>query len=460
MDYLPLHFDLKSRQCLLVGGGEIALRKANLLNAAGARIKVVAPHIDDALAQLLAGRDHRLIRRAYASSDLDDMVLVVSATDDRGVNEQVSRDAQARRIPVNVVDRPELCTVIFPAIVDRSPVIASVSSGGSSPVLTRQLRQMLEAMLSQGYSRLASYLGQRRQSLKQRIPGAAARRRQMEAFLASPGQELAMRGDFDAADAYLAQNSHSPAPGEVYLVGAGPGDPDLLTLKALQLMQKADVILHDSLVSEAILNRVRRDARKEDVGKRAGQDSTSQESINHTLVRLARQGHRVLRLKGGDPFIFGRGGEEIEALAAHGIPFQVVPGITAANGCAAYAGIPLTHRDYSQSVRFVTGHPRNGEVELEWREFVHANQTIVFYMGLGGLQRICENLIDHGRNPATPVAVVAKGTMPEQQVVIGELGNIAALVRQHRLSRPTLTIVGEVVSLYHKHQVAAPGTAD
>jgi uroporphyrin-III C-methyltransferase/precorrin-2 dehydrogenase/sirohydrochlorin ferrochelatase len=232
----------------------------------------------------------------------------------------------------------------------------------------------------------------------------------------------------------------------VYVVGAGPGDPDLLTLKALQLMQQADVILYDSLVSPAILERARRDAVKTYVGKKGGGDSTAQESINDKLVRLAQAGHRVCRLKGGDPFVFGRGGEEIESLLEANIPFQVVPGISAANGCAAYAGIPLTHRDYSQSVRFVTGHPKNGEVNLEWQEFAHKNQTIVFYMGLGGLKNICAQLIRHGRSPDTPIAIVASGTLPEQQVVTGNLDTIVELVEQAELSRPTLIIVGEVVA--------------
>jgi uroporphyrin-III C-methyltransferase/precorrin-2 dehydrogenase/sirohydrochlorin ferrochelatase len=266
--------------------------------------------------------------------------------------------------------------------------------------------------------------------------------------MSSPGAELAMAGRFEAADAYLDNPGDVATAGEVYIVGAGPGDPDLLTLKALQLMQKADVILYDSLVSDAVLARVRRDAHKQSVGKRGGGESTGQETINDQLVRLAREGHRVLRLKGGDPFIFGRGGEEIEALARHGIPFQVVPGITAANGCAAYAGIPLTHRDYSQSVRFVTGHPRDGEVNLEWQEFAHKNQTIVFYMGLGGLEKICANLIAHGRAPETPVAIISRGTTPEQKVVVGTLDTIVSLVQTHEIKRPTLTIVGEVVKLY------------
>ena len=450
MDYLPLHFDLKSRHCLLVGGGEIALRKAELLHGAGASIRVVAPEISNSLAELLAGDSHELLRRAYREDDLAGVSLAVSATDDPETNARVSRDAQARQIPVNVVDQPDLCTVIFPAIIDRSPVVLSVSTGGASPVLTRRLREMLESLVGEGYSRLARFLGERRAALKARLPDPGARRRHTEDFLDSPGGELAMRGEFDAAESFLDADAAGAAVGEVYLVGAGPGDPDLLTLKALQLMQKADVVLYDSLVSDAILDRVRRDATRQDVGKRSGGDSTPQENINDLLVRLAKAGHRVLRLKGGDPFIFGRGGEEIESLAAEGIPFQVVPGITAANGCAAYAGIPLTHRDYSQSVRFVTGHPKNGEVNLEWQEFAHKNQTIVFYMGLGGLTRICENLIAHGREPSTPVAIIAKGTLPEQQVIIGDLGNIAALVKKSAVSRPTLIIVGEVVSLYDR----------
>lgn len=450
MDYLPLHFDLKSRPCLLVGGGEIARRKAELLQQAGAIITVVAPRIEAPMRSLLGTGGHILVERPYVASDVEGAMLVVSATDDAAVNQSVSRDAQARNIPVNVVDQPDLCTVIFPSIIDRSPVIASVSTGGESPVLTRHLREMLEALIGEGYARLARYLGERRDLLKARFPVTNERRKHTEDFLASAGAELAMRGEFPGADAFLDKAPRSVAVGEVYLVGAGPGDPDLLTLKALQLMQKADIVLYDNLVSEAVLGRVRRDAIKQDVGKRAGADSTTQESINDMLVRLAGAGHRVVRLKGGDPFIFGRGGEEIETLAAHGIPFQVVPGITAATGCAAYAGIPLTHRDYSQSVRFVTGHPRNGEVDLEWREFAHKNQTIVFYMGLGGLERICNNLVAHGRDKSTPVAIISKGTTPDQKVVIGTLETIAGLVKANQVGRPTLTIVGEVVALYDK----------
>lgn len=450
MDYFPFFFDLKGRNCLLVGGGEIAFRKADLLLRAGARLIVVAPEVSAELESRLVGLPHTTHRREYQRSDLDDVILAVSATNNREVNAAVSADAQARQLPVNVVDQPDLCTFIFPAIVDRSPVVVAVSTGGDAPVLTRNLREMLEALIGEGYSRLGKFFGDRRPAMKKRYPDPEVRRRYTESFMASPGRDLAMQGNFDAADEYLTAEPGDLHTGEVYLVGAGPGDPDLLTLKALQLMQRADVVLYDSLVPAAILDRVRRDARREYVGKKGGGDSTAQTSINDLLIAYAKKGERVLRLKGGDPFVFGRGGEEIESLAEHGIPFQVVPGITAANGCAAYAGIPLTHRDYSQSVRFVTGHPKDGEVNLSWQEFVHPNQTIVFYMGLGGLRRITENLMNYGRSPDTPVAVIAKGTMPDQEVVIGTLDTICTLVEKKELERPTLTIVGEVVSLYSR----------
>lgn len=448
MDYFPFFFDLKAQRCLLVGGGDIAWRKADLLLRAGAVLRVVAPKIDPRLRERLESKGHELVMREFEEQDLDDVMIVVSATDNRSVNQQVSEAARRRNLPVNVVDQPDLCTIIFPAIVDRSPVVVAVSTGGDAPVLTRLVREMLEGLIGQGYALLGQFLGDRRPALKERYPNPDIRRRHTESFMSSPGRELAMQGRFEEADSWLNREADDVESGEVYLVGAGPGDPDLLTLRALQLMQRADVVLYDSLVPAAVLDRVRRDARREYVGKRGGGESTAQTSINELLVRYAHAGERVLRLKGGDPFVFGRGGEEIESLVEEGIPFQVVPGITAANGCAAYAGIPLTHRDYSQSVRFVTGHPKNGEVSLAWQEFAHPNQTIVFYMGLGGLEQITGKLIEHGRDPQTPVAIIAKGTMPEQEVVIGTLASISAEVRRRELERPTLTIVGEVVNLY------------
>jgi uroporphyrin-III C-methyltransferase/precorrin-2 dehydrogenase/sirohydrochlorin ferrochelatase len=451
MDFLPLYFNLKGKVCVVIGGGEIAFRKAELLDAAGARIKVVAPEISSKLLQLINDRNHQALEQNFHPDTIENAVLVVSATDDPVLNAEVASIAKARSIPVNVVDDLELSSVIFPTIIDRSPVIIAASTGGQSPVLARKIRETLESLIPLGYSKLATFLGAHRADLKRRIPDTETRRRVTEAFLDSPGEQLAMHGKDDEATSYLNQEiERAPeeiCAGEVYLVGAGPGDPELLTLKALQLMQKADVILHDNLVSDAVLDRTRRDARKEYVGKKGGGEFTPQESINEKLVRLAKAGHRVLRLKGGDPFIFGRGGEEIESLAAEKIPFQVVPGITAASGCAAYAGIPLTHRDYSQSVRFVTGHPKNGIVDLAWQEFVHKNQTIVFYMGLRGLSSICTQLIHHGRDSSTPVAVISKGTTPDQKVVVGNLATIVGIVEQEAVTAPTLIIVGEIVAL-------------
>lgn len=456
MDYLPLYFNLHERTCAIIGGGEVAFRKAELLVLAGARIKVVAPEVCENMTKLINSGQHEYCNRKFQEEDLENVDLVVSATNDNSLNSVVAKAAKGRSLPVNIVDNAQLSSVIFPSIVDRSPVILAVSTSGKSPVLARKIRELLESLIPESYSKLATFLGDRRAELKQKFPDVEERRRVTEAFLASPGEEQAMMGNNETASDYLygdlRENPDNICTGEVYLVGAGPGDPDLLTLKALQLMQKADVILYDYLVSDAVLSRVRRDAVKEYVGKRGGRESTAQETINEKLVRLARAGHRVLRLKGGDPFIFGRGGEEIESLAEERIPFQVVPGITAASGCAAYAGIPLTHRDYSQSVRFVTGHPKDGMVNLEWKEFVHRNQTIVFYMGLRGLASICSQLIHHGREPSTPVAVISKGTTPEQKVVVGDLSNITRIVKAEAVVAPTLIIVGEIVALHKSLQ--------
>ena len=445
MRYLPLHFDLQGRDVLVVGGGEIARRKIELLLRSGAHITVVAPDISTPVISILQGETHSLNAVVYDPVFLTGKALVVAATDDRAVNEAVSRNAKSTGIPVNVVDLPELCTVTFPAIIDRAPLVISVGSAGLAPVLTRFVRELIDSTLPERISILAEYLGSRREKLKKRFTDIESRRRRTEAFMASPGSELAMSGEGEKADAHLFTDDISSIGGEVYLVGAGPGDPDLLTLRALQLMQKANIVLYDNLVSPGVLDRVRRDALLEFVGKRSGYKSTSQEDINELLVRLAQEGNRVLRLKGGDPFIFGRGGEEITVLIEKNIPFQVVPGITAASGCAAYAGIPLTHPKLSQSVRFVTGHPKNGEVDLAWQELSHANETVVFYMGLGGLASICQQLVAHGRDAGTPVAIISKGTTPEQQVLKGTLETITGLVARIQVQTPTLIIVGEVV---------------
>ncbi len=355
-------------------------------------------------------------------------------------------------MPVNVVDQPALCSFIFPSIVDRSPLLVAVSSGGSAPVLTRLLRARLETLIPSTYGSLVDLMGRYRDSVKARILNTRLRMRFWEGVVNGPVGELMLSGQQERAEALLqttlAQARVKPEQGEVYLVGAGPGDPDLLTFRALRLMQQADVVLFDRLVAPEILRLVRQDAERIHVGKKRSDHTMPQEEISKLLVKLAQQGKRVLRLKGGDPFIFGRGGEEIEELAAAGIPFQIVPGITAASGCAAYAGIPLTHRDYAQSVRFVTGHLKDDSCNLDWQQLVQPNQTVVFYMGLVSLPQICEQLIKHGCAPDTPVALIQQGTTPQQKVYTGTLQTLPEFIAVQNVQPPTLIIVGQVVKLH------------
>ncbi|WP_087500033.1 siroheme synthase CysG [Pseudomonas sp. SID14000] len=453
MDYLPLFHKLQGGRVLVVGGGEIALRKARLLADAGAALRVVAPDVDGQLAALAREGGGEVLVRGYQAADLVGCRLVIAATDDPGLNAQVSADAQALSLPVNVVDAPALCTVIFPAIVDRSPLVVAVSSGGDAPVLARLIRAKLEAWIPSAYGELAGLAARFRDKVKALYPDVNQRRGFWETVFQGPIAERQLAGQGAEAERLL-QAMVDGAPvqqgGEVYLVGAGPGDPDLLTFRALRLMQQADVVLYDRLVAPAIIEMCRRDAERIYVGKRRADHAVPQDQINRLLVDLARQGKRVLRLKGGDPFIFGRGGEEIEELAEHGIPFQVVPGITAASGCSAYGGIPLTHRDYAQSVRFVTGHLKDGTSNLPWNDLVAPAQTLVFYMGLVGLPTICAELIRHGRAASTPAALVQQGTTRNQRVFTGTLADLPDLVAQHEVHAPTLVIVGEVVQLRDK----------
>ncbi|MFK0311026.1 siroheme synthase CysG [Pseudomonas sp. NPDC090233] len=453
MDYLPLFHKLQGGRVLVVGGGEIALRKARLLADAGAALRVVAPDVDGQLAALAREGGGEVLVRGYQAADLLGCRLVIAATDDPELNAQVSADAQARSLPVNVVDAPALCTVIFPAIVDRSPLVVAVSSGGDAPVLARLIRAKLEAWIPSTYGELAGLAAKFRHKVKALYPDVNQRRGFWETVFQGPIAERQLAGQGAEAERLL-QAMVDGAPvqqgGEVYLVGAGPGDPDLLTFRALRLMQQADVVLYDRLVAPAIIEMCRRDAERIYVGKRRADHAVPQDQINRLLVDLARQGKRVLRLKGGDPFIFGRGGEEIEELAEQGIPFQVVPGITAASGCSAYGGIPLTHRDYAQSVRFVTGHLKDGTSNLPWDDLVAPAQTLVFYMGLVGLPTICAELIRHGRAATTPAALVQQGTTRNQRVFTGTLADLPALVAQHEVHAPTLVIVGEVVQLREK----------
>ncbi len=452
MDYFPVFLDLKKRRCLLVGGGEVATRKGRMLAKAGAVLRIVAPEISAELRELANTSGGELLQREYQTSDLQDCVLAIAATDIESLNEKISADAQALQLPVNVVDTPALCTYITPAIIDRSPLVIAVSSGGEAPVLARLVRAKLETLIPTGYGKLAQIASQWRERIKARFSDGDSRRKFWEKILQGPAAELMMNGQEEAANSFirneLASDQSQLTQGEVYLVGGGPGDPELLTLRALRLMQQADVVLYDRLVSDGVMELVRRDAERIYVGKRRSEHAMEQENINQLLVDLAKQGKRVLRLKGGDPFIFGRGGEEIELLAQHNIPFQVVPGITAASGCAAYAGIPLTHRDYAQSVRFVTGHLKSDDTNLSWPELANPTQTLVFYMGLVGLKEICESLIAHGRAADTPVALIEKGTTQEQRVLIADLMSIADVVAANDVHAPTLFIVGEVVKLH------------
>ncbi len=451
-----MFFDLAGQKVLIVGGGEVALRKVSLLERTGASIHVVAPQIVPELMQRAAAGQLKLAIREFAAADLDGVRLVIVATSRRAVNRWVASLSEARNIPVNVVDDREASRFIVPAIIDRDPVLVAISTGGTSPVLARRLRERLEALIPARIGQLASWLQALREPARQKLRDTDERRRFFEALVDGPAGRRFVEGDSQGAQRFaqqlLATTSTAPrAAGEVSLVGAGPGDPELLTLKALRALQDADVILHDRLVPAAVLEFARRDAVRICVGKAAGNVGITQEEINALLIEHARQGRRVVRLKGGDPFVFGRGGEELQALAAAQINFSVIPGITAALGCAAYAGIPLTHRDHAHSVTFVTAHAQNeGEVpgkEPDWRALAMPGATGVFYMGLARLDHIVARLLEHGAPGLRPAAIVSQGTTPQQRVVTATLATIRAAASAAELHSPALLVVGEVVAL-------------
>ncbi|MCF9046367.1 siroheme synthase CysG [Acinetobacter nectaris] len=455
MDIFPISLKLKQQLCLIVGGGSIAFRKASLLAKAGAILHVVAPEVDINLRNLVASSNGEVKQKPFDELDLDQPYkLVIAATDQADVNHHVFVACEKKNLLVNSVDDIPNCRFMVPALIDRSPLVISIASNGTSPVLSRQLRTQLETLIPHGMGKLAEFSGKWRKAVKEKINNPDERRIFWEDLYASPLKEQVFNDNLLTANQMIedALSKWSKPKGEVYLVGAGPGDPELLTLKALRLMQQADVVIYDRLVSSPILELCRRDAEKIYVGKARSNHAVPQEGINQLLIQYALDGKRVCRLKGGDPFIFGRGGEEIQELVTADVPFQIVPGITAASGCSAYAGIPLTHRDYAQSVRFLTGHLKEGSPELPWRELVYENQTLVLYMGLVGLETICKRLIEHGQRPDMPVALISKGTTPEQQVVIGNLENIAEKVMQYEVQAPTLTIIGEVVQLREQLQ--------
>lgn len=451
------------KACLIIGGGKVALRRAKSVLAAGVCVDVIAPTCLPELVDLVQQYDNgqheqgqgklTLQQKKYQAQDISTRyTLVIAATNDRQINQAIAQQCKAQNILVNVVDDASLCDVIFPAIVDRDPILVAISSGSASPQFSKLLRERINAFIPNGYGKLAALFGRYRKRVKSSIPKAQDRAVFWNKVVHGHIAESALSGNLEQAEIQLksAIDNHRKLEqcGEVYLIGAGPGDPDLLTLRALRLLQQSQVIVYDRLVAKEILDRLEQDKEFIYVGKQRANHSVPQQQINELLIHHANQGKRVARLKGGDPFIFGRGGEEIENLAAHDIPFQVIPGITAANGCASYAGIPLTHRDHAQSVRFVTGQLQNGTVNLNWAELTDPDQTLVFYMGLQGLPIICKNLIKHGAATNTPAALIEKGTTLHQKVHISTLGELTALLESTEIHAPTLTIVGSVVNLH------------
>ena len=450
MDYLPIFADLKRRPCLVVGGGNSAWRKTRMLLKAGADVGVIATKLNADFTAAIAANQIRFVGDTFSPENLDGIFLAIAATPHKALNALVYQSANQRQVLVNVVDDTQRCSFIVPSIVDRSPIIVAISSSGKAPVLARLLRQKLEATLPQHLGKMATIAGGFRDYLATQLSTFSSRRAFWEQAFNGRFADLVAVGRHSEAQQALEQQlqQHTPPVGQVALIGAGPGDAGLLTLRGLQLMQQADVVLYDYLVSDEVMALVRRDAELVCVGKKAGFHSVPQEQTNRLIVEYAQQGKRVVRLKGGDPFVFGRGAEELEVLAEAGIDFQVVPGITAAAGATAYAGIPLTHRDYAQTAMFITGHLKPDGKQLDWSTLARGNQTLVIYMGLMKSSHIQQQLLDHGRAPDTPIAIIERGTQATQKVLTGQLHELADLA-QHAAS-PSLIVVGEVVKLSHK----------
>ena len=457
MRHFPIFLDIAGKPCLVVGGGEVAARKIALLERAGGHVRVSSPELVPSLSRSVAAGRIRHIADTFEPDQLDGVSLVIAATDDRAANARVSWEARRRGLPVNVVDDPALCSFQVPAIVDRDPVLVAVSTGGDSPVLARWVRGRIERALPVALGNLGRLARRWRPETIRRLPGLAVRRHFWETLLNGPAGQHALDGRDAEADRAVEDALHAagPRPGAVHLVGAGPGDPDLLTIRAHRLLQGADAIVYDRLVSDGVLDLARRDAEMIYVGKAPGAHAMSQEDINALLVRLGREGKQVVRLKGGDPFVFGRGGEEMLAVRAAGLSCHIVPGITAAAGIGAALGIPLTHRGLAGSCTFVTGHGSDGEPDADWQALARGKSTVAIYMGLAALPRIAGKLVAHGLAPDTPAAVVEKGTTPEQRVVTGTVGTIAGLVAARGIAGPALAIVGDVVSLAHTAAVAS-----
>ena len=454
MDYLPIFLSVKGKRTLVLGDGVMAARKADWLLRAGSDLTVVAPTLGDEMLRLRDKYSFRHQSQPLQQEDLAGCVLAYGCASDDAMNQQLAVFAREERVPVNVADRTQECDFIMPTIVDRSPLTIAISSSGTSPLLARQLKTKFESTIPAAYGQLAEFAGSYRDRIKAEIPDFNRRRRFWEDMIDGPVAEHVLANQVEEAQSMMndllgeaATNDDQATRGEVYLVGTGPGDPDLLTFKALRLMQRADVVLYDRLIGDGILNLVRRDAERIYVGKRRDDHAVSQQEISNMLVTLASEGKQVLRLKGGDPFIFGRGGEEIETLSEKGVAFQVVPGVTAAAGCASYAGIPLTHRDHAQSCVFVTGHRKDGTLNLNWPVLVQPGQTVVIYMGLMAIEAIMEGFIQNGAAPELEAAVIENGTKAGQRVITGTLKTLAALADQAGVQSPALIIIGSVVSL-------------
>ena len=457
MDHLPIFLNVSGKRTLIVGNGVSAARKADLLLRAGSDLTIVAPRLGEELSQLAETWSFKHQATELTAEDLRGCVVVFACSSDDSVNQKLRGFADAAGIMVNVSDKTEECDFIMPAVVDRTPLLIAISSGGTSPLLVRMFKARFETTIPAAYGRLAEFAGSYRDRIKKLIPNLTRRRRFWEALVSGPVAEHIFSSQLEQAESLMesqlqeaAEVGDQPPLGEVYLVGTGPGDPDLLTFRALRLMQQTDVVLYDRLIGDGILNLVRRDAKRIYVGKLKNDHTVSQEDIGRMLIDLAKQGKRVLRLKGGDPFVFGRGGEEIEALSENGIAFQVVPGVTAANGCAAYAGIPLTHRDHAQACVFVTGHEKDGKLNLNWQSLIQPRQTVVLYMGLSSLDAITRGFLHNGADPATPAAVIENGTRNGQRVITGTLESLLDKASEAKVKSPALIIVGSVVSLRDK----------
>ena len=455
MSYLPLFIETTGKKCLIVGGGKVASRKLIPILKSKMKVTLISPEvIEEIELNFQKNKNLKIIKRKFEPEDIEDQFLIIAATNEKTTNQKIAKLSKDNNILVNMAEDSLSGNTLIPSVVDRDPIKIAVSSGAASPILTRLVKTKLETVIPYSFSKLADIMMEYRDAVKKNFLKISDRRKFWEVFLDGPISEMVLSGHIDKAkkalDESLKENKFLEKTGEVYLVGAGPGDPELLSFKALRLMQKADIVIYDRLVSRPIMNLIRQDAEKIYVGKQRADHAMPQENINQLLARLALEGKKVLRLKGGDPFIFGRGGEEIESLIKDDIPFQIVPGITAASGCASYAGIPLTHRDYSQACIFVTGHLRDGTVNLNWEMLAHEKQTLIFYMGMHGSKIICEELIKHGLSDETPAALIVKGTTEDQEVIIGNLKNMPEIIMDRKIVPPTLLIIGDVVKLHNK----------